>query len=39
MKIKNPAYSQFEGRAELFDRRTVEGVCRSLQRRLDLAFR
>jgi len=39
VKIKNPTYSQMEGRAELFDRRTVEGVRRSRQRRPDLALR
>jgi len=39
LKVKNRTYSQMEGRAELFDRRSVEGARRTLQRRPDLALR
>jgi bifunctional non-homologous end joining protein LigD len=38
VKIKNPAYSQMESRAELFDRSRVEGA-RPIDRRPDLALR
>jgi bifunctional non-homologous end joining protein LigD len=39
VKVKNPAYSQMEGRAESFDRRSVEGPRRTLGRLPKLAFR